>query len=94
MDSLSQMMRWEKIKAHKKLKNIYLTIIFSAIFITTIVIIFITIALSSFCCQIDEMMTIADLDGDGKMEYSEFCKLMEALVPVIKEKPGRKVKWR
>ena len=37
------------------------------------------------------MMRIADLDGDGKMEYSEFCKLMEALLPVIKEKPQRKV---
>ena len=31
------------------------------------------------------------MDGDGKMEYSEFCKLMEALLPVIKEKPLRKV---
>ena len=38
------------------------------------------------------MMRIADLDGDGKMEYSEFCKLMEALLPVIQEKPQKKVK--
>ena len=37
------------------------------------------------------MMRIADLDGDGKMEFSEFCKLMEALLPMIKEKPQRKV---
>ena len=37
------------------------------------------------------MMRIADLDGDGKMEFSEFCKLMEALLPLIKEKPQRKV---
>ena len=37
------------------------------------------------------MMRIADLDGDGKMEYSEFCKLMEALLPVIQEKPQKKV---
>ena len=33
-------------------------------------------------------MSIADLDGDGKIEFSEFCNLMEAL---LKEKPRRKV---
>jgi len=38
--------------------------------------------------EIDEMMSIADLDGDGKIEFSEFCNLMEAL---LKEKPRRKV---
>jgi len=41
--------------------------------------------------EIDEMMRIADLSGNGKIEFSEFCKLMEALLPVIKEKPQRKV---
>ena len=37
------------------------------------------------------MMSIADLDGDGKMRLSEFCKLMEQLVPIINERPRRKV---
>ena len=37
------------------------------------------------------MMRIADLDGDGKMRLSEFCKLMEQLVPIINERPRRKV---
>ena len=41
--------------------------------------------------KIDEMMSIADLDGDGKMRLSEFCKLMEQLVPIINERPRRKV---
>ena len=37
------------------------------------------------------MMSIADLDGDGKMRLSEFCKLMEQLVPIINKRPRRKV---
>ena len=41
--------------------------------------------------KLDEMMSIADLDGDGKMRLSEFCKLMEQLVPIINERPRRKV---
>jgi len=41
--------------------------------------------------EIDEMMRIADLDGDGKMRLSEFCKLMEKLVPIINERPRRKL---
>ena len=42
--------------------------------------------------QIDEMMRIADLDGDGKMKFSEFSKLMEHLLPVMKEKSQREVR--
>ena len=35
------------------------------------------------------MMRIVDLDGDGKMKFSEFSDLMEVLLPDIKEKPQR-----
>ena len=42
--------------------------------------------------QIDNMMRVADLDGDGKMKFSEFSKLMEHLLPVIKEKSQREVR--
>ena len=41
--------------------------------------------------QVDEMMRIADLDGDGKMKFSEFCKLMELLVPSIEKKSQKEV---
>ena len=37
------------------------------------------------------MMRIADLDGDGTMKFSEFCKLMELLVPAIEKKSQNEV---
>ena len=35
------------------------------------------------------MMRIVDLDGDGKMKFSEFTDLMKVLLPDIKEKPQK-----
>ena len=35
------------------------------------------------------MMRIVDLDGDGKMKFSEFSDLMKVLLPDIKEKPQK-----
>ena len=40
------------------------------------------------------MMGIADLDGNGKMEFSECSKLMEHLLPMIKEKTQTEVGMR
>ena len=36
------------------------------------------------------MMRIADLDGDGKMKFSEFCKLMELSSAGHREKVSKR----
>jgi len=32
--------------------------------------------LLEFCCQVDEMIREADVDGDGQINYEEFVKMV------------------